>query len=448
MKYSNKKVLVCGMGKSGVSAAKLLLRHGAFVMLTDTKNSPDIDANLLKSDRISTYFGKNPDDIVSEFDMIVISPGISVYSPFVDIARKVGVPVVGEIEIASMVCKAPIIGITGTNGKTTTVSMVGDIMRNFANSSCVVGNIGVPFCDEAESIDSNAFALAEISSFQLETISKFRPKISAVLNMTEDHLNRHITMENYIAAKERIFENQQSSDFCVLNYDNEITRGMAAKTKAQVIFFSKEPMKSGIFVKNDAICIEWGDYGDEIIKCADLPILGTHSIENAMAAAAIAAAADVPIDIISNSLKAFKAVEHRQEFVRELRGVRFYNDSKATNVDSAIIGIAAMSRPTILIGGGQGKGQEFDGLISVFKSKVKSFIIIGEATQQLVDACQAQGFTGYQAATDMQDAIEIAISQAERGDCILLSPACASMDMFDSFEHRGKVFKDIVNKLQ
>jgi len=449
MKYKDKKVLVCGMGKSGISAARLLLRHGAQVMLTDTKATPNIDADLLANDRISTYFGKNPDDIVSDFDIVVISPGISVYSPFVKIARQAGVAVVGEIEIAAGVCKAPIIAITGTNGKTTTVSMVGDIMKNFAKSkfSCVVGNIGVPFCDEAENIPADAFAVAEISSFQLETIAEFSPKISAVLNMTEDHLNRHITMENYIAAKERIFENQTPEDFCILNYDNEITRNMAAKTAAQVIFFSKQPMESGIFVKDDAICINWGCYSGEIMKCADLPVPGSHSLENAMAAAAMAAAADVPIDVIARSLSGFTAVEHRQEFVRELRGVRFYNDSKATNVDSAIVGINAMSRPVVLIGGGEGKDQDFGGLIAAFGNKVKAFIIMGSATEQLIQTCRAHNFTAYEIAIDMQDAVNIAFARADDGDCILLSPACASMDMFDNFEHRGRVFKELVMEL-
>jgi UDP-N-acetylmuramoylalanine--D-glutamate ligase len=448
MKYQNKKVLVCGMGKSGISAARLLLRHGAVVTLTDTKAKPQIDIDLLEKSRVSTYFGRNPDDIVGDFDIVVLSPGISVYSPFVDIARRAGVAIVGEIEIASGVCKADIIAITGTNGKTTTASMVGDIMQVFANSSRVVGNIGVPFCDEAEEIAADAFAVAEISSFQLETIADFRPKISAVLNMTEDHLNRHITMENYIAAKERIFENQQPEDFCVLNYDNDITRKMAAKTAAQVIFFSKKPMDPGVFVKDGAICINWGNYNGEIIKCNDLQVPGSHNLENAMAAAAMAAAVDVPMDTIAHGLRNFRGVEHRQEFVREIRGVRFYNDSKATNVDSAIVGIDAMSRPTVLIGGGQGKNQDFDRLISAFGNKVKTFIIMGEAAGQLAKICQAHNFTAYKIADEMQDAVNTAFAEAREGDCVLLSPACASMDMFDNFEHRGKVFKNIVNKLQ
>ncbi|MDR2183037.1 MAG: UDP-N-acetylmuramoyl-L-alanine--D-glutamate ligase, partial [Clostridiales bacterium] len=424
------------------------LRHGAQVTLTDTKNAPQIDAELLKNENVSTYFGKTPDDIVSDFDIVVISPGISVYSPFVDIARRAGAAVVGEIEIAAAVCKAPIIAVTGTNGKTTTVSMAGNIMQIFAKSSRVVGNIGLPFCDVAEDIAADAFAVAEISSFQLETIADFRPKISAVLNMTQDHLDRHITMENYIAAKERIFENQRPDDFCILNYDNEITRNMAAKTAAQVIFFSKRPMDAGVFVKDGAICVSLGSHCGEIMKLEDLPTPGTHNLENAMAAAAMAAAAGVPTDTIAEGLRGFRAVEHRLEHVRGLRGVDFYNDSKATNVDSAIMGIDAMSRPVILIGGGQGKGQNFDRLIAAFGGKVKSFVMMGEAAQQLAETCQAHNFAAYKTAADMQDAVNIAFAQAVEGDCVLLSPACASMDMFDDFEHRGNVFKAIVRKLQ
>ena len=447
MLYKDKKVLVCGMGKSGISAARLLLRHGAVVTLTDTKAEPEIDAELLADGRVSTYFGKAPDDIVGNFDIVVLSPGISVYSSFVDVARRAGVAVVGEIEIASAVCKARIIAITGTNGKTTTVSMVGDIMRNFAKSSRVVGNIGIPFCDEAEDIAPDAFAVAEISSFQLETIAAFRPKISAVLNMTEDHLNRHITMENYIAAKERIFENQQSEDFCILNYDNDITRKMAAKTRAQVVFFSKEPLDAGVFVQDGAIFFKWPGCHSRIIDCAELPFPGSHNLENALAAAAIAVTANVPTDIIAQGLRNFRGVEHRQEFVREVRGVRFYNDSKATNVDSAIIAIAAMPPPIILIGGGEGKGQDFSGLIEAFSGKVKSFVIIGEATEQLVKICRAHNFTAYETAADMESAVNVAFARSAEGDCILLSPACASMDMFDNFEHRGQVFKELVMKL-
>ena len=447
MLYKDKKVLVCGMGKSGLSAARLLLRHGAAVTLTDTKAEPEIDADLLADSRISTYFGKAPDDIVGDFDMVMLSPGISVYAPFVDVARRNGVAVVGEIEIASAVCKADIIAITGTNGKTTTVSMVGDIMRNFAKSSRVVGNIGIPFCDEAEEIAADAFAVAEISSFQLETIAKFRPKISAVLNMTEDHLDRHITMENYIAAKERIFENQQAGDFCVLNYDNDITRKMADKTAAQVVFFSKETLEAGVFVQDGAIFFKWPGCHSKIIDCAELPFPGSHNLENALAAAAIAVTANVPPDIIAHGLRNFRGVEHRQEFVREVRGVRFYNDSKATNVDSAIVGIKAMSRPVILIGGGQGKNQDFSGLIEAFGGKVKSFIIIGEATGELAKTCQAHNFTAYETAADMEAAVNMAFAKAREGDCVLLSPACASMDMFDNFEERGQVFKELVMKL-
>ena len=447
MTYKDKKALVCGMGLSGVSAARLLLRHGAEVTLQDMKAEPAVNRDLLENSRVSRYFGKDPEDIVGDFDMLVLSPGIPCDLPFVAKACGLGVAVLGEMELAAANCAAPIIAITGTNGKTTTTSIVGEIMTCYCPESKVVGNIGIPFCDVADSMPRDAFVVVESSSFQLETIQNFHPRISAVLNMTEDHLNRHKTMENYVAAKERIFENQGEGDFCVLNYDNEYTRPMAAKTRAQVIFFSMNELETGVFMKNDAICINWGQYRGKVLDAADLPIPGRHNLENAMAAVAITATAGVPLDIIANCLRKFRAVEHRLEFVRELDGVRFYNDSKATNTDSAIKGLEAMTRPVILIGGGKDKGLDYTDWISRFHDKVKSFIIIGEAVEKLAQTCDVCGFMAYERAGTMESAVQAAFAAAESGDCVLLSPACASYDMFDNFEQRGQVFKKIVMDL-
>jgi len=299
----------------------------------------------------------------------------------------------------------------------------------------------------AEKMPSDAFITVEVSSFQLETILNFRPKISAVLNMTEDHLNRHKTMEAYIAAKERIFENQGADDYCILNYDNEITRNMAVKTKAQVVFFSHNVLESGVFVQDDAIWIKLNNIDEGLIKINNLPIPGTHNLENAMAAAAISAAAGVPPAVISQGLRNFKAVEHRLEFVRNLNGVDYYNDSKATNTDSAIKGLSAMKNSAVLIGGGQDKGLDFNEWVGMFAGNVRNFIVIGEVTQKLVKTCKNQGFANYHIASDMSKAVQLASSLAKKGDCVLLSPACASFDMFDSFEHRGRMFKEYVNQL-
>jgi len=447
MKYENKKVLICGMGLSGVAAARLLLKYGARITLQDAKETPNCPEDLSAHPQVTAYFGASPDEIIGEFDIIVLSPGIPTDTPFVVKAQELGIPIIGEIELAASLCAAPIIAITGTNGKTTTTAMVGDIMRLFAPASQVAGNIGIPFCSLAETMPPDAFVAAEVSSFQLETITAFKPKISAVLNMTEDHLNRHKTMEAYVAAKERIFENQDARDFCILNYDNEYTRLMADKTAARVVFFSKSPLDEGVFVKGDAIYVKFNGTNSEIIKTADLPIPGAHNVENAMAAIAMAYAAGVPIDIISQGLRGFKAVEHRLEFVRTIHDIHFYNDSKATNTDAAIKGLDAMSRPTILIGGGQNKGLDFSEWVGMFADKVKIFIAIGETAEMLAKTCLAHGFKNVHMAADMQKAVSLAASLAAPGDCVLLSPACASYDMFDSYEHRGMVFKKHVWEL-
>ncbi|MDR2167189.1 MAG: UDP-N-acetylmuramoyl-L-alanine--D-glutamate ligase [Clostridiales bacterium] len=448
MTYKDKKVLVCGMGLSGVAAARLLLAHGAAVTLCDLKEEPEVCADLLAHPLISTYFGKNPDEILGEFDLMVLSPGIATDLPFVTQARARGLPIFGEVELASRHCNAPIMGITGTNGKTTVCSLAGDIMRLAAPGSAVAGNIGVAFCGLAPEMPVGAWVVAEVSSFQLETIVDFRPKISAVLNMTPDHLNRHKTMEAYIAAKERIFENQENSDFCVLNYDNQHSRAMAAKTRAKVVFFSNSPLEEGVFVQNGAIWLKWQDFDGELIKLEDIPIPGSHNVENVMAAAALCAVAGAPPALIARGIREFKAVEHRLEFVAEIAGVAYYNDSKATNVDSAIKGVTALNRPIVLIGGGQDKAADFGEFVKVFPGRVKAFIVLGETAEQLIETCRAHNFSDFERANTLKDAVELAAARAVAGDAVLLSPACAALDMFDNYEQRGWVFKNFVNELK
>lgn len=449
MIFQDKKVLVCGAGLSGVAAAGLLLRQGSVVTLHDSREDAVCPENLAAHPLVSTFFGKDATEIVENFDIVVLSPGISINQPFAAKARACGIDVIGELELAASLCVAPILAITGTNGKTTTTSMVGDIMRLFVPESQVVGNIGIPFCDFAEAIPKNAFAVAEVSSFQLESIKDFRPRISAVLNMAEDHLNRHLTMETYVAAKERIFENQGPGDFCVLNFDNEYTHQMAAKVKSgtEVIFFSNSPLKSGVFIQDGGIYINWRDYWGEVLKIDEMQVLGSHNVEDAMAAAAISAAAGVPLDIIAKGLREFKGAEHRLEFCGEVVGVSFFNDSKATNPDAAIKGLEAMVRPTILIGGGQDKGLDFSDWVQGFEGRVKSFIIIGEAAEKVAQTCREQGFEHYVYCDTLENAVKLAFERAAAGDCVLLSPACASLDMFDSYEHRGRVFKENVKRI-
>jgi len=454
MNYRDKKILVCGMGKSGAAAARLLRRMGAIVTLQDLQQEPDLGDGFDLAGYL-TYFGRNPDDIVSDFDMLVVSPGIPTDLPFFSKAFNCGIPIIGELELAAACCTNPILAITGTNGKTTTTSILGEIIRAWRPGSHVVGNIGIPFCSIADSLDEDAFVVVEVSSFQLETIRDFRPKVSAVLNITPDHLNRHKTMENYIAMKERIFENQDESDYVVLNLDNPITSAMHNKPRAQVIGFSAEaaslgcsrPIQPAIYLKNDEIQINWQNYTGSIIKISDLAIPGQHNIENAMASVAMAAAAGVPMDVISRGLTDFRAVEHRIEFTREVGGVKYYNDSKATNVDSAIKGLLAMSGPILLIGGGRDKDQDFGEWITLFEGRVKHFVCIGEATDKILQTCKAYGFEEIYRANTMRDAVSICASKAAAGDNVLLSPACASYDMFSDYEQRGRVFKGFVMEL-
>ncbi|MCL2855584.1 MAG: UDP-N-acetylmuramoyl-L-alanine--D-glutamate ligase [Defluviitaleaceae bacterium] len=451
MGYTGKKVLVCGMGLSGTGAARLLLAHGASVTLCDLREEPAVEADLLTHERVSTHFGKNPDDILGEHQLMVLSPGIPTDLPFVEAARKLSIPVWGEVELASRHCKAQIMAVTGTNGKTTVCSLAGQIMAKAFPGSVMAGNIGVSFCGLVESVSPNAWVVAEISSFQLETIHSFRPKISAVLNMTPDHLNRHKTMEAYVAAKERIYENQTEDDICVLNFDNQHSHTMIAKTPAKPMLFSNNELDKGVFIKNDGIWIRWHFLGIkldvEVIKLADIPIPGSHNAENVMAAIAMCAAAGAPLDIIAAGIKAFKAVEHRLEFVKEIDGISYYNDSKATNVDSAIKAITGLSQPTILIGGGHDKGLDFGEMVKVFPGRVKHFIVIGETADALIGTCKAHNYHDYERANTLKDAVNIAAARAEAGDAVLLSPACAAFDMFDNYEQRGRVFKQFVREL-
>jgi UDP-N-acetylmuramoylalanine--D-glutamate ligase len=447
MTYNNKKALVCGLGLSGIAAARLLLSQGALVTICDLNPDPVLEE---KHPKLSTYFGKNPDDIIKDYDLVVLSPGIATDLPFVALAKSLNIPVLSEIELAARHCKAPIMAVTGTNGKTTTCSLLGDIMKLAFSGSALVGNIGIAFSGLAQTIKQDSWVVAEISSFQLETIIDFKPKISAVLNITPDHLNRHKTMEAYIAAKERIFENQGPEDYCILNYDDENTKAMADKTKAQVIFFSHNLMPNGVFIQNNAIQINLHGINQEVIKLESIPIPGIHNLENVMAAVAMCFAAGVPLDIIASGIKDFKAVEHRLEFVLEKDGVVYYNDSKATNVDSAVKGIeaiAALNKPIVLIGGGQDKGLDYDRLIKLFPGRVKDLIVIGEAANILIHTCRTHNFQNFEQANTMRDAVMLAAAKAKPGDAVLLSPACASYDMFDNYEQRGEVFKNFVREL-
>lgn len=450
MELANKKALVCGMARSGISAARMLANKGAAVTLQDLKTEDKLNAEditALKSAGVTLYLGANPDEIVSGFDMLVLSPGIPTDLPFVLKAREAGVEVLGEVELAYRLCKAPVVAITGTNGKTTTTTLVGEIMQNFNNDTFVVGNIGTPFSDYVDDIKDTSCVVAEMSSFQLETIKEFHPKVSAVLNITPDHLNRHKTLENYIAAKERVFENQSESDYTILNYNDPATRDMAKRTKAKVIYFSLDKkLDGGIYSDKNSIYIDCMDYSEKVVDIDELNILGGHNVENAMAAIGCAVCAGASLEVVRKTLKEFKAVEHRIEYSGTVNGVDYYNDSKGTNPDASIKAVLAMKKPICLIAGGYDKGSDFDEWVSYFDGRVKYVAVLGAVKEQLKTSLDKAGFTSYEIAQTFEDAFNMCKNHAAEGDCVLLSPACASWDMFDSYEQRGEIFKELVKK--
>ena len=447
MEYNGKKALVCGMARSGIAAAKLLKKLGAEVTLQDMKKREDIAAEVLnlENEGIVLYTGANPDDIACDQDIIVLSPGIPCDLPFIEAAEAAGVNVISEVELAYTLTNCPITAITGTNGKTTTTTLTGEIMKAVYGNTAVVGNIGIPYSEEVERLTEKDWVVAEISSFQMEKAKEFHPHISAVLNITPDHLNRHKTMEVYIAMKERVFEKQTAEDFCILNYGDEACRKMADKTAAKVFFFSSsEKLEEGIYLDGENIEVRWDGINETLINVNDLQILGVHNHENVMAAAAMAICANIPLDTIREVLKAFAGVEHRIEYVATVDGVDYYNDSKGTNVDASIRAVLAMKKPIILIGGGYDKGGSFDEWTQLFPGRVKHLVLIGVTAPKVRESAEKFGFTAISDCETFKEAVDLCREKAEDGDCVLLSPACASWGMFDNYEQRGDMFKEQV----
>lgn len=447
---NGKKALVFGTGKSGIGAATLLAKKDAEVILYDGNRKlsrEEVEKRLGPDVSAEIVIGEFPSDRLEEIDLVVLSPGVPVDLPEVQKVREAGIPVWGEVELAWHFGKGDVLAVTGTNGKTTTTTLLGEIMKAWKKEVFVVGNIGNPYTMEVLKMTPESVTVAEISSFQLETIHEFAPKISAILNITPDHLNRHHTMENYIRAKESITKNQTKKEFCVLNYEDEVLRAFADRTQAEPFFFSSQrKLERGIYLENGALIYR---NPEEITVCRtdELQLLGTHNYENVMAAVAMAALYGVPMDTIREVIRNFAGVEHRIEYVTEKNGVAYYNDSKGTNPDAAIRGIMAMNRPTVLIGGGYDKQSEYDEWIESFHGKVKKLILIGETRQKIADTAEKYGFTDYVFADTFEDAVKLAASIAGPGDAVLLSPACASWDMFGSYEERGEKFKELVKSL-
>lgn len=455
----DRRVIVVGTGKSGIGSAVLLEKNGALPVLYDQNDKTDKEAvkavlreKLGKETKAEVYTGDFPKALVENAVLTVLSPGVPVDADFVVYMKEHGMHVWGEIELAYHFAKGSVIAITGTNGKTTTTSLVGQIMQAHYDSVYIVGNIGNPYTDAAPLMREDTVSVAEISSFQLETIEEFHPRVSAILNISPDHLNRHHTMENYVAAKEAVTINQTQEDYCILNYENEYTRNFGDRCPAKVVYFSSaQRLENGLYYENEDIYLAVEGVPQRLLNVkTDMNLVGVCNIENVMAAIGISMSAGVPMETIVAAVKRFVAVEHRIEYVATKKGVVYYNDSKATNTDAAIQGIKAMDRPTILIGGGYDKDSTYDDWIRCFDGKVKKLVLIGQ-TREKIAACAVRcGFPKEDILFEdtFEAALEACVREAAAGDAVLLSPACASWGMFPNYEVRGTQFKEYVMNLK
>lgn len=452
MNFEGKKVLVCGMARSGVSAAQCLYELGARVTISDSKAEEKLAEALqpLEGMDIRRCLGDQaqPADLES-YDLAVTSPGIPLQAPILRAVQAAGVPLIGELELGAQVSRAPLYAVTGTNGKTTTTTLIGEIFRNLGKTTYVVGNIGYPFTACALQCGEEDVAVAEVSSFQLETISTFHPHIAVMCNITEDHLNRHGTMEEYIRVKERIFENMGQGDYAVLNLDDPIVRGMAERIPCAPAFFSRrQEVETGAYLEGEEVVFSLNGHKKRVLRADEIRIPGEHNLENALAATALAMLAGVPAPVVRHTLKTFPGVEHRIETVRTVEGVTYINDSKGTNVDASIRAVRAMKVPTVLLAGGYDKHTDFLPLArEILASKIHTVVVLGDTAEQIERALRAVGFESILHAKTFEEAVLLARSCAREGENVLLSPACASFDMFQDYEERGRVFKEIVSRL-
>lgn len=451
MDLKNKTVLVAGTGISGIGAAGLLMKTDADLILYDGNTEltvEGIQAKLPEKKDIKIIIGELTDEIIRALDIAVLSPGIPTDVDFVNRMRNAGVLIWGELELADQFAKGTVLAITGTNGKTTTTTLVGEILENYYSEVHVVGNIGTSYAGAALNTTDNGYVVAETSSFQLETVDEFHPKVSAILNLTPDHLNRHHTMEGYVNAKKNIMKNQTAEDFVILNYDDPLTRAIGETAVPQVIYFSStQVLENGYYFHDRKIYYAKDGELEVICSAGGLKILGLHNMENIMAAVAMARCVGVPMEKIRETITTFMGVEHRIEYVTEKQGVSYYNDSKGTNPDAAIKAVQAMVRPTLLIGGGYDKQSAYDEWIEAFDGKVRYLVLLGETANKIAECARRHGFENIIMTESLEEAVKVCSQKAERGDAVLLSPACASWDMFKSYEERGRMFKEFVHKL-
>jgi UDP-N-acetylmuramoylalanine--D-glutamate ligase len=452
MELNDKRVLVVGLGKSGVASALFLKEHGAHVTVSDTKSGDELrnEIPVLLDHGITVETGGHGDRTFRGQDLIVVSPGVPVDAPPLVQARAAGESVIGEIELAARFLPGPIVAITGSNGKTTTTTLTGEIMTAAGFTALVGGNIGTPAISLADRAQPETVIVLEVSSFQLETIQTFRPRVAVVLNVTPDHLDRHRTLQVYVDAKARIFENQQDGDFAVLNADDPICVTLAARTRAQVFWFSRQKeVQHGAWVRDGNIVFRDASGQGEILQVSEIPLKGAHNLENVLAAACAGALMGCSAEKIRQAVRDFKAVEHRLEFVATVRGVDYYNDSKATNVDATIKALESFPANIHLILGGKDKGSDYSVLNDLLRQRVKRVYTIGAAAAKIESQIVSAKNGGPEVvhAETLENAVRKASAVAQPGDIVLLAPACASFDQFKSYEHRGKVFKEIVRGL-
>ncbi len=452
MDLQGKTVLVVGTGISGLGAVEALNRVGADPILFDENEklrTEDVKAKLKQGLRAEIVIGRLPEELKERVELVVLSPGVPTDTALVEEFRKRGVKIWGEIELAYEIGRGTVIGITGTNGKTTTTSLVGAIMAACYQDVNVVGNIGNPYTITAPDSTEETVTVAEISSFQLETVERFCPKVSAILNITPDHLNRHHTMENYAAAQEAVCKNQTKEETCVLNYENSYTRDFGDRCPARVVWFSSaRRLEDGFYLEGEEIFRARNGVSERLMNVHDMKLVGLCNVENVMAAMAVTTACGVPMETILSVVRTFPPVEHRIEFVATKRGVDYYNDSKGTNPDAAIQGIRAMDRPTVLIGGGYDKQSEYDEWIEAFDGKVKCLVLIGQTREKIAACARQHGVKNIVLADTFEEAFGVCVEQAVPGDAVLLSPACASWGMFPNYEVRGRIFKEMVNQME
>jgi len=442
----NKKITIIGAVRSGIGAARLAKQLGAIPFVSDSGSEEKLKSSIdiLRNEKIDFEIGKHSEKVFN-CDLMIVSPGVPSDSEVIKSAKTKNLKIISELEFASSFCKGNIIGITGTNGKTTTTSLCGYLFNECGKKTYTAGNIGLAFSEIANTVKENEFVSLEISSFQLDLIESFKPKVAMILNITPDHLNRYEnSVEKYAHSKLRIFENQNENDFLILSKDSDLLNQYFKKAKSNIFFFStKKKVTNGCYLENDEVRFVKNDITEFRCKVSDINIKGEHNIQNAMAVIIAAKIFDLDNEKILEALKSFKGVEHRLELVREISGIKFINDSKATNVDSVEVALKSFDDPIFLILGGQDKGNDYSVIEDLVIRKVKKIYAIGSSAEKVFNYFHRKVKTEIK--KDFNDVINAALSEARKGDVVLLSPACASFDMFDNYEHRGKVFKEIVN---